>query len=155
MRSINSQVVTVNGKINADLTRLAFDEALNKLISQESTDYDLVHEAVQGFLLANPGMKSAPTSTFVNRAYDLASARIRAEGGGDLACDEARKRLEKVTVPEYFRADGGDHYHVSKKLGVCIRFVEGETDDSGNQIYRTDDETWSKLTAPKAPKASE
>jgi hypothetical protein len=55
MASINVTLVTVNGKVDMDASRDAFDAALSAFVVQHETEIATLANAVQGVLSAHPG----------------------------------------------------------------------------------------------------
>jgi hypothetical protein len=163
LKSISVVVLTENGKINAEAMREDFEKQLANLDAQISTDFDTVAAEINAFLLANPGLKTIASSALVRSLWET-----RVENGDTKGKTHDEKaamfaRLEEV-VPEYVRATT-DRFHMGRKTGIAIRYVEGESakDKDGNvlyngdgdevQAYRHSDEEWAKMTAPKATPA--
>lgn len=151
-------VFNADGSMDSAATTLAFNTSRDTLAAQLQTDFDSVAVEVTTFLLANPALKTIPTSSLVRAIWD---ARIEAgeyAGKTREEKDAAFARLDEV-VPDYVKANG-DQFWMGRKTGIAIREVVGETvkdkdgadvyDAQGNtvQAYRHSAEEWTKITTP-------
>jgi hypothetical protein len=159
MNTLKVAVVLVGSSLDKKAMQKDFDAQCKAFEANHNSAHDLIGEAVIGYLLTKPGMSQVTTETLVNRAYEAAVIRINADAGEGVDTtdlrDEALAMLKK-RVPEYLRANP-DLFQPRQKAGIQVHFVPGETDKDGNQVYRTDGETWQaildKANAPKEPKA--
>lgn len=149
---MNKQLVTdivfsADGSVDVNATMDKAKGVLQGLVERLATDHDSVTVGITTFLMANPALKTVPTTALI-RALMNARASTGEFAGDFTKQEEAYKRIEEV-VPSYIKANP-DQFHTGKKLGVAIRYVPGEVDENGAQKYRHSDEEWAKITAKKA-----
>jgi hypothetical protein len=155
-------VFNADGSVNSEATQENFSGLLNDLKARVQTDFDSVSVEITTFLLANPALKTIPTSELVRSLWETRVENGELKGKSQQEKSALFSRLEEV-VPEYVKSNT-DMFHMGRKTGIAIHYVTGETakdakgqetfDGEGNpvQAYRTDAETWAKITAPKPAK---
>ena len=159
---VTDVVFNADGSVNGEATRLAFNGLLTDLEARVQVDFDSAAVEITTFLLANPGLKTIPTSELVRSLWETRVENGELKGKSQAEKSALFSRLEEV-VPEYVKSNT-DMFHMGRKTGIAIHYVTGETakdgkgqevfDAEGNpvQAYRTDAETWAKITAPKPAK---
>lgn len=155
-------VFNADGSLNKEATDANYASLRDALSARIQTDFDSVAVEINSFLLENPGMRTIPTSALVRSLWER-----KIEGGELKGKTQEEKsalytRLEEV-VPEYVKSNA-EMFHMGRKTGIAIRFVNGETakdakgaavyDGEGNEVqaYRHSAEEWTKLTTPKPAK---
>jgi len=165
VKGIFVALMTEDGKLNVDAMANRARELAANVDAEIRTDFDTVAAEVNAYLLENPGLKSIGSNSL---AFALWERRIES---GDLAGktreekDAQRTRLVEV-LDNYIKASP-ERFHVGRKTGIAIRYVDGEVakDNDGNplydaegntvQAYRWSAEDWTKHTTPKAKKGDE
>lgn len=155
-------VFNPDGSLNRAATDANYSALADALDARIKIDFDSVAVEIGTFLLANPGMRTIPTQALVRSLWE---GRIEAGALKGKTQDEKSalySRLEEV-VPEYVKSNP-DMFHMGRKTGIAIHYVQGETakdkegnpvfDKEGNEVqaYRHNEEEWTKLTAAKPAK---
>lgn len=164
-KTLSIVVLTENGEINvacAAMMREDFEAQLTKECARMATDFNSVAVEINAYLIANPKLRTVPTSALIRSLWETRVENGELKGKTHEEKATMFARLEEV-VPEYVKAHG-DRFHMGRKTGIAIRFVEGEVvkDAEGNplynaegdetQAYRHSAEEWTKITAAKAEK---
>ena len=148
---IKVEVVSNNGIPDKDLTLEAFMKAFDKFFAENSSTQETIESSIFGYLRSIPKLSTVTTDTLVERAYEAAVEQLTALGENTATTrDEARARMKR-RVPEFIKAHP-ELFAARQKAGIAVRMVPGEHDDEGRQVYRTSDEDWAKITAPKPEK---
>jgi hypothetical protein len=157
-------LMTDDGIVNPQACATRAKEIATELQAEATADFDTVAAGINAYLLENPGMKNVSMGTLV-RELDVARRLSDAQAGVKRSSEEnkaAFERLESV-IPNYIRSNT-DRFYVGRKMGVQIRFVDGEHvkgddgeilvggDGKPKQAYRHTAEEWAKITAPKPEK---
>ena len=151
-KTIVTKLVFADGVLDAAASREAFNAELARLMDRETYDWDSLAVEVSTVLLASPGLETISTKALTRRIWEARIESGALKGLEGKARDAAYARLDKM-VPDYI-AENPDMFHIGRKSGVAVRYVLGEVDDNGNQVFRHSDEAWAKLTAPKPEKDS-
>lgn len=159
IKALTIAVLTENGKWSHEAMLKDFEAQYAKGSADSETDFDTVAAEINAYLLTNPALKTIASASLVRSLWETRVENGELKGKTHDEKAAAFARLEEI-VPEYVKATT-DRFHMGRKTGIAIRFVEGETakDKEGNvlynaegdevQAYRHSDEEWAKMTAPK------
>lgn len=153
-------LLTNNGEVDVDAMIAYLRETANLVKAEVATDFESVATEINAFLLENTGLRTISESALITAVWDARVERGEMKGKNHDEKVALRNRLEEV-LPAYVKSLP-DRFHKGRKLGIAIRFVEGDNvkDKEGNplydanggevQRYRFTEEEWTKLTTPKA-----
>lgn len=151
--------VTEDGAINLDAMRANFEEMAAKGAAEESTDFETVAAEVNAALL-DYQPKSVATAVLKRMLWERRVESGALKGKTHEEKTALENRLDEV-LDAYIRSTP-KKFHVGRKNGILIRFVEGEIarDKDGNALYdgdgnevptfRHSDQEWAEVQAKKA-----
>lgn len=150
-------LLSTDGVEDIDAMLANLQDQHNEDLAAQATDFDSIAADVNAFLSLpeNSGLRTIPTG-------ELARALWVASGAATLPRDQANARFDRISevLPAYIKSKP-DQFHMGKRNGIVIRYVDGETvkDQTGKEMLvngkpvqakRHSDEEWAKLTTPKS-----
>jgi hypothetical protein len=172
-------IFKTDGVIDVEAIAQRARELASEEHAAETTDFASVAAEVNAYLLENPGLRTVAMpelersiwerrveAGLLKKEIDVLDANGKLTGEKKtvpLTRDEKNALADRLStvLPAYIRS-ATDRFHVGKKVGVAVRFVEGEVmkDDEGNPMYdatgkevprfRHSAEEWAKITEKKS-----
>ncbi len=130
--------------VDVEESRKVADEAFNAAVAAASISFDEVAGPIYAYLLRNKALRSVPIGNLINAAYNH-FLRENPDADDD-SMTAQRSRLEEV-VPAYIKSEPDLFYFGRGRGGVVISHLEGETNDKGEQIFRTDPKEFADLVS--------